>query len=190
MIAVRLLPAAGLGLSLAFACSPPAAATAPDAPKAAEDLSGLHDFDFVMGDWRVHHRLISAKTRQWIEFDGTMSTRKIMEGFGNVEDNVLDSPNGRYRAAGMRAYDPKTGSWAIWWVDGRDPHGAIDPPVKGRFDNGVGRFYSDGMVNGKPVRTRYQWSHADADHAHWEQASSSDGGKTWETNWTMEFTRR
>src|SRR6185437_12570994 len=27
------------------------------------------------------------------------------------------------------------------------------------------------------------------DHAHWEQAFSGDGGKTWETNWTTEFER-
>jgi hypothetical protein len=27
------------------------------------------------------------------------------------------------------------------------------------------------------------------DACRWEQAYSADGGKTWETNWTMEFSR-
>jgi hypothetical protein len=33
------------------------------------------------------------------------------------------------------------------------------------------------------------WSRITATSAHWEQALSSDGGKTWETNWIMEFQR-
>jgi hypothetical protein len=28
------------------------------------------------------------------------------------------------------------------------------------------------------------------DSCRWEQAYSADGGKTWETNWIMEFTRQ
>jgi hypothetical protein len=27
------------------------------------------------------------------------------------------------------------------------------------------------------------------DSAHWEQAFSADGGRTWETNWRMRMTR-
>jgi len=89
----------------------------------------------------------------------------------------------------LRAYDPATASWAIWWVDSRTPHAALDPPVKGRFDKGVGRFYSDGEINGKPVRTRFTWSQITPASARWEQAFSHDAGKTWDTNWIMEFRR-
>jgi hypothetical protein len=184
-----MLVAAGLLIAIASSishASPDAAQTAP----VAADTSGLNDFDFIMGDWSVHHRHISSATHAWVEFDGTSSTRKVMGGAGNVEDNVLNPPSGTYRAAAMRAYDPKTGLWAIWWVDGRSPHGAIDPPVKGRFENGVGAFYSDGTVNGKTIRTRYLWSHSGPDTAHWEQATSADGGKTWDTNWYMDFKRQ
>jgi len=45
------------------------------------------------------------------------------------------------------------------------------------------------MFRGKPVRVRVIWSHATASSAHWEQAFSADGGKTWEVNWTSEFRR-
>jgi hypothetical protein len=60
---------------------------------------------------------------------------------------------------------------------------------KGRFAKGLGTFYSDGEWNGKPVRTRYTWSAITAGAARWEQAFSYDAGKTWETNWVMEFRR-
>ena len=178
-----------VGFSL-FAPRAQSAESAPVPAAAAPDLSGLADFDFIIGDWRVHHRVMNARTRVWAEFDGISSTRKIMQGAGNLEDNVLHRPGGTYRAAAVRAYDPGTGLWAIWWIDGRSPHGSLDPPVKGRFENGVGRFYSDANVDGKPIRVRYTWSHSGPDAAHWEQAFSTDAGATWETNWTMDFTRR
>jgi hypothetical protein len=112
-----------------------------------------------------------------------------MDGSGNVEDNLLNPPSGSYRAIGLRAYDPKSGEWAIWWVDGRNPAGPIDPPVRGHFENGVGNFYSDDVQQGKPIRTRYTWSHITAKSARWEQATSPDSGRSWDTNWTMEFSR-
>jgi hypothetical protein len=37
---------------------------------------------------------------------------------------------------------------------------------------------------------RYTWRRVDARHAQWEQAFSPDGGRSWETNWTMAFTRQ
>jgi hypothetical protein len=156
----------------------------------AANLTGLHDFDFEVGEWRVHHRVKRlADSAQWLEFDGTCSNRSLMDGWANVEDQAFNKPAGVTHGVALRAYDPKTAQWAIWWIDGRDPFGALDPPVVGRFENGVGMFYSDGMVDGKPTRTRFIWSHITATAARWEQAFSSDAGKTWETNWMMEFQR-
>jgi hypothetical protein len=65
----------------------------------------------------------------------------------------------------------------------------MDPPVKGRFVNGVGNLYSDGEINGKPARTRYTRSQITPTSARWEQAYSFDAGTTWDTNWIMTFTR-
>jgi hypothetical protein len=59
----------------------------------------------------------------------------------------------------------------------------------GRFENGVGTFYSDDTLRGKPVRVRFVWSNITATTAHWEQAFSPDGGKTWEVNWITDFKR-
>jgi hypothetical protein len=164
-----------------------------DPPKPTQDapnVAGSHDFDFQVGEWRVHHRVKRpASNDQWLEFDGTCSNRGLMDGSANVEDQRFDKPTGVTHGVALRAYDPKTGQWAIWWIDSRDPLGALDPPAKGRFENGVGTFYSDGTLDGKPIRTRFIWSKITPISAHWEQAYSSDAGKTWETNWIMEFQR-
>jgi len=55
--------------------------------------------------------------------------------------------------------------------------------------NGVGTFYSDGIVDSRTIRTRFIWSHITRDSARWEQAFSSDSRATWNTNWIMEFRR-
>lgn len=161
----------------------------PPATAAAGDLSGLHDFDFEVGTWRVRHRVKRADEPRWREFTGTCNMRTLMAGAANVEEHRFDRPTGSTYGVALRAYDAKTAEWAIWWVDSRVPHGPVDPPAKGRFKNGVGTFYSDVMLDGKPLRTRLVWSHITPTSARWEQANSYDGGKTWEPNWTMEFQR-
>jgi hypothetical protein len=155
----------------------------------ASDVSGVHDFDFEFGDWQVHHRVTLADGRS-IEFDGTASARPLIDGSGDIEEHTFYRTTGKTYGIGLRAFDKKTGTWAIWWVDSRQPHLPMDPPNVGRFRDGVGTFFSESTVGGKTVGTRYIWSQIKHDSARWEQALSVDGGKTWQTNWIMEFRRR
>ena len=150
-----------------------------------------HDFDFEVGAWQVKHRRLRerlAGSSDWEEFGGTCDMRPVLGGNGNIEDNVLHLPGGTYRAVALRSYDPVRKSWAIWWLDGRSPH-RLDVPVVGAFKDGVGTFHADDEINGAPVRVRFIWSRTDTASPRWEQAFSPDGGKSWETNWTMDFNR-
>ena len=155
------------------------------------DPSPPGDFDFIIGSWRVHHRRLVdrlAGCTEWAEFAGTMTTRKTLGGFGNLEDNFLDFPGGAFRAAAMRSYCPESQTWSIWWLDGRTPT-RLDPPVVGRFAKGTGLFYADDFLDARPIKVRFTWLPGTGDDPRWEQAFSADGGTTWETNWTMQFAR-
>ncbi|MFM9864229.1 MAG: DUF1579 domain-containing protein [Micropepsaceae bacterium] len=159
---------------------------------AANTASGAHDFDFLAGEWRVTHRRLKerlAGSTDWIVFSGTSKAQLLMGGAANADDNVLDLPGGAYRAVTLRAFDPATSVWSIWWLDGRTPHAPLDPPMRGRFEDGVGLFLADDTFNCKPVRVRFIWSRITPTSARWEQAFSPDAGTTWETNWTMDFER-
>src|SRR6266550_9077350 len=158
-------------------------------PEMQDHIDGVHDFDFLVGECRVHHRRPKPASHEWADFEGTSSNRKLMDGGANMEEHALNPPNGAYRAVALRSYDSKTGQWAIWWLDGRYPSGPLDPPVKGSFENGIGSFYGDYMQDGKPMRLRFLWSNITPTSARWEQSLSSDGGKTWGTNWIMNFNR-
>ena len=128
------------------------------ATPAATSRTGSHDFDFLIGEWRVHHHRLKPGGREWVDFDGTCSNSKLMDDEADMEEHVLNAPNGAYRAVALRAYDPKTGQWAIWWLDERYPSRPLDPPAKGRFENGIGNFYADYKQDGKPMRGRLHWS--------------------------------
>jgi hypothetical protein len=155
-------------------------------------IAGLHDFDFLFGEWKVHHRRLKARLandHEWIEFEGSSVVQKILGGYGTVDDNVLELPTGTYHGASLRSFEPKSGTWSIWWLDSRTPLGPLDPPVRGSFRSGVGTFLGDDTFNGIPIRVRYEWSKINPASCHWEQAFSADGGATWETNWVMDFKR-
>ena len=150
------------------------------------------DFDFFFGCWIVKHRQLAqrlAGSTEWIEFGGTTTTQAILGGMGNLDDNVIDKPDGTYRAATLRAYDAASDAWAIRWFDGRMPHGAADPPMIGRFENGTGLFFADDTLDGRPIKVRFVWSGITDTSCRWEQAFSPDGGASWEVNWVMEFER-
>lgn len=153
------------------------------------NLSTQHDFDFLIGDWRVQHRRLRhrlAGNDDWQVFDGTCSVRPVLGGLANVDDNLLNLPDAPYRALSFRSFDDTSKRWAIWWLDARHAH-ALDVPVLGGFEDGVGLFYADDHFNGQPIRVRFRWTETGTASPLWEQAFSSDAGATWEINWTMRF---
>jgi len=161
------------------------------APRTAEAGPAVHDFDFYMGSWRVHHRRLKerlANSNEWQEFEGTSTAWPLLGGAGNVDDNVLELPSGTYRAISLRSYDPVNDTWSIWWLDGRNP-GQLDPPVVGGFKDGVGTFIAEDTFDGRPILVRFLWSDITPTTCRWEQSFSPDGGRTWEVNWVMESTR-
>lgn len=153
--------------------------------------SSAHDFDFLHGHWQVTHRRLCERlcgSNDWQTFEGRCSAWPLLGGAGIVDDNLLHLPAGSYRAATLRTHDASTGRWSIWWLDGRHP-GQLDVPVVGTFDGGLGTFFADDLLDGRPIRVRFRWSGTDTPTPEWEQAFSADGGSSWEINWTMRFER-
>ena len=177
------------GLSVAQ----PSSGSGAEIGHAESAVPGLHDFDFLFGRWQVHHRKLKHRlvnSHEWIEFEGSLFCQPLMGGYANVDDTVFEVPGGAYGGVAVRSFDAKTGQWSIWWLDSRTPLGPMDPPVRGSFHNGVGTFYAnDDTEGGTPVRTRLLWSEITPTSGHWEQAESTDGGKTWETDWIMDLKR-
>jgi len=156
-----------------------------------ERSARTRDWKWLAGNWDVRHRRLRqrlAGSTEWDQFDGKSAVWLTMGGLGTIDDNILDLPGGRYRATGIRAYDPATDRWSIWWLDGRNPT-RIDPPVTGRFDADTGLFEGPDTLQGRPIEVRFSWKDIHGRRPHWQQSFSPDGGKTWEMNWENFFTR-
>jgi hypothetical protein len=67
--------------------------------------------------------------------------------------------------------------------------GHLDPPVLGRFDDGIGVFECDDELEGVPLKVRFTWKDITSVSAVWEQSFSFDDGATWDANWTTRHAR-
>jgi len=171
--------------------SPPA--SPPAAARGATAHDGQHDFDFLVGSWKIHlKRLVRPLTgsNEWVEFDGTVVCRKVWDGRAEIEEFSVDSPEKNIHILGLalRLYKPASHQWSIYWASAAK--GSIGgPPVVGEFKDGHGQFYDQEEIDGRVIFTRYDWSKTNTSSPHLEQAYSDDGGKTWETNWITDQTR-
>lgn len=164
--------------------------TLPGAARAAAPSDHADDWRWLLGNWDVHHRRLKERLvgdTRWEEFGGKSAMWLTMAGLGTIDDNLMELPGGAYRGLGIRAFDPATGRWGIWWLDGRS--GRIDPPVWGGFEGDGGSFLGRDTLRGRPILMRFRWHDIHGPRPWWEQAFSPDEGATWEVNWRNWFTR-
>ena len=148
---------------------------------------GPHDFDWIAGAWTAVQRRLVARgvgSTEWDEFPSSLCATPYLGGVSSVEEVVF--PTKGWSGLTLRAYNTERRQWAVYWINSK--RGVIDPPVVGGFDGDRGAFYGEDTDEGKPIKVRYEWTLLGPDRARWEQAFSYDD-KTWEVNWTADFTR-
>lgn len=158
------------------------------AAPAASD--GSHDFDFEIGSWntylkRLQHPLSGSTT--WIEYKGTTVVKKVWDGKANMAELEVDGTAGHIEGLSLRLYNPDSHQWSLNFASSAG--GTMAQPTIGEFKDGRGEFYDQESFNGRAVLVRFVITQVDKDHAHFEQAFSADGGKTWEINWIADDTR-
>lgn len=92
---------AGVLAAFSAIAAAPSAERAPKPGQAGINLSGTHSFDFLAGEWRVHHRIQRAD-HDWMQIDGTSVNRPMMNGAANLEENVFNRPGDVSHAIALR----------------------------------------------------------------------------------------
>ncbi len=123
---------------------------------------GRHDFDFWVGaSWKGENRKrvkpLLEGDGEWVEFEGWCEARPILGGLGNTDEFSAPDFPGRpgFEGFSLRLFEPETQLWRIWWASTVGT-ARIDPPVVGRFEDGIGRFECDEVIEGVALRTRYR----------------------------------
>ena len=154
---------------------------------------GGHDFDFLIGDWKAHVRRLPDRlvgSTKWVEYDGISNHHKLLNSNGNFEQFEVKgaTPDLHIKGQTLRLYNPETHQWQIYLVD-LDAGTLGLPPMTGQFAGKRGEFYDQETWKGRSVIVRYLWLDLTPHTARMEQAFSTDGGRTWETNWICELSR-
>ncbi|TDC47098.1 hypothetical protein E1212_25300 [Jiangella ureilytica] len=185
----RILAACLSLLALTASAVPGDAAPVPSTAETAA-ADGQHAFDWEIGTWRSQVRVLaeplSASPDVWLTFDGTSVVRPLMDGRANVVEfdvRGVRGTTGRIEALNLRLYEPQADRWSLTFANLRD--GLLAPAVYGGFRDGVGEFYGDDQLGGRPIKVRFLIERRGPDKARFEQAFSDDGGLTWETNWIV-----
>ena len=160
------------------------ASTAPST-SATADEDGQRDFDWEIGAWHTRVQVLadplSESKDEWLRFEGSSLVRPLLDGRANILEFEVSGPAGRIDALNLRLYEPQARRWSLTFVNIRD--GLLTPSVYGEFHDGVGEFYGDDQLGGRPIKVRFLIFRQGPNQARFEQAFSDDGGQTWETNW-------
>ena len=175
-----LLIAAGLATT-----SPtPLQAAAPAGAVPPSPTGRAGDFDFLNGEWKIDNR--RWKDGAWDRFEGEATVRGILGGLASIEE--LRIPARQFGGMGLRLLDVERRLWADFWVNARN--GVLGgEPSWGSFVDGVGRWDSDDQDGDQPIIVRGAWDQITPRSCRWLQATSRDGGRSWQENWVMHWTR-
>jgi len=162
-----------------------------DIPDAVRDAwpAGARDFDFLAGEWVIHHRRLRERlvgSTEWDELETPFVLQPILGGLGNI-DQCRTAGAPFFEGVSLRLFDLADGLWRIYWIDSSGAR--LFPPVVGSFEGDIGTFRGEDSHQGRPVLVTFRWDRSDPARPVWQQAFSADGGATWETNWFMHFRR-
>jgi hypothetical protein len=175
------LRALGLAL-LAFAVgstSVQSASAQQPAPCVAPEFRQL---DFWLGEWD----LTWPAPGDSLGGKGTNRIEKILDGCVIQENFSGDGPRALVGHS-VSTYSVQEKKWKQTWVDNQGGYLALTGELKdgemilGRQGTGP---------DGKPLQARMVFFHIKPDSFDWCWEASTDGGKTWQVNWPIHYSRK
>lgn len=157
-----------------------AAPTPPAAPCTSPEYSGL---DFWVGTWDA----------TWPAGGGTpagTATNRIEKILGGcvISENFEAAGPSPLVGKSYSTFNPRLKKWQQTWVDNQSSYLALD----GDFANPEGKIFAMDAVgpDGKARKLRMVFKNVTADAFDWSWERSIDGGKTWQVQWPIHYSRK
>ena len=139
-------------------------------------------FDFWVGKWDL----------TWKDPDGTTAKgsnviSKILDGVVIHENfTVLSGQSKGFKGQSVSVLDNRTKTWKQTWVDNQNSY----LPFSGGAE-GNNRFFGQEFVrNGTLIQQKMVFREITKNSLTWDWMNSLDSGKTWKTNWTINYKRK
>lgn len=159
-------------------------------PNNISGQNGQHDFDFEIGKWKTQLKVLKnplSGSTTWVEYEGTTNVIAVCDGRSNLVELNVKGSAGQIAGVSLRLFNPKTNQWSLNFASMRD--GNLTIPSVGGFKDGRGEFFNEDTFGDKKILVRFVISAITPNSCHFEQAFSTDNGKTWEVNWIADDTR-
>jgi hypothetical protein len=160
-----------LTLLLAIHCTAQNAAKPCSSPECAQ-------FDFWLGDWVITYGdTVHATNSITRELDGCVT-----------HEHFKDAPYKSYLGESWSMYNPKLKKWQQTWVDNSGAYIALT----GEFKNGEMLLFTEPYTkpDGKTAQNRMRYHNIKPNSFNWEWDITTDGGKTWVNNWSLQYDRK
>ncbi|MFC3710994.1 hypothetical protein ACFOMD_00335 [Sphingoaurantiacus capsulatus] len=145
--------------------------------------AGGGDFAFLAGEWKIAQRRLADG--KWDEFPGEATVHSLLGGLASIEE--LRIPARNFFGVEVRSFHQKERKWADHWMSAGN--GVVNDPMMGSFAGGVGTFLAEEEIEGGgKLIARGVWDRVTPTSCRWHQSTSSDGGKSWDYNWYMDWT--
>lgn len=149
------------------------------------NFNEARQFDFWIGEWDVNLRIHQLDFSWEDKITAHTKIYRVLDGKAILE--LWDSEP--IKGYSLRYYDTHKKKWILWlnWPGG-NRSGVSN--LEGTFRHKRGIF-SGSYLNNKneTILFNYTFSDITPTSLRWDDAFSSDGGKTWSNNWIMEFNR-
>ena len=148
------------------------------------DLKPEQYFDFWVGTWKV----------EWDEGDGQKGgginrIEEILDGAALQEHfETTYGQRAGFLGTSISVYRPSLGTWKQAWADNQGWYGDFT----GIFEDDKRIFQTDTTYSpdGRPLIQRMVFYDIKQDSFLWDWESSPDGGKTWNLQWRIHYTRK
>ena len=174
--------------TLAVAAPPPPTLSAQSFPVSSSLPEEARQFDFWIGEWDVNLRVRQEDLTWEDQIRSVAKIYPILNGKAVLE-LWSDRREEGIKGYSLRYFDTARDEWVLWlnWP-GRNASGSSS--LAGSFRHGRGEFFSARPnQDGGETISRYTFSDITPDALRWDDAFSTDGGRSWTHNWIMEFTR-
>jgi hypothetical protein len=143
-------------------------------PKSGCDSPESRQFDFWVGNWGLSHQ--GGKSRNRIT--KTLGGCAIVEQFEGAPGSPLEGTS-------VSAYDQGAKRWKQTWVDNTGAY--LD--FAGGFADGRMVLEREALQGARKFRQRMVFQDIAKDSLKWLWQRSDDDGKTWVTNWEIDYRR-